>query len=91
MTIDERLHSLADSIERLGQKTDERLSHLAERQHALTESVELLAGMQQKTEKEIRRLGRYVRVIVIEHEARLLRLEGQEEDDDEPEAGGNGR
>jgi hypothetical protein len=44
------LESLANSIERLGQKTEERLQ-------ALTESVELLAGMQQKTEKEIRRLG----------------------------------
>ena len=56
--------------------TDERLE-------ALTHSVELLAQMQIKTEKEIRRLGRYVRMIVLDHEARLLALEGDEGDDAE--------
>jgi hypothetical protein len=49
---------------------------------ALTHSVELLAQMQIKTEKEIRRLGRFVRTIVLDHEARLLTLEGESEDDE---------
>jgi hypothetical protein len=51
-----------------------------ERLEALTHSVELLAQMQIKTEKEIRRLGKLVRVIVMDHEARLLALEGDVED-----------
>jgi len=55
-----------------------------ERLEALAQSVELLAAMQIKTEKEIRRLGRYVRVIVLDHEARLLALES---DDGDEEAG----
>jgi hypothetical protein len=53
-----------------------------ERLEALMQSVELLADMQIKTEaeqakttKELRRLARMVRVIVIDHEARL-NLEG---------------
>jgi len=73
MTIDERLESLANSIERLGQKTDERLG-------ALAQSVELLAGMQQKAEKRLYRLDRLIRLIVVDHEARVLRLEGEDED-----------
>ena len=52
-----------------------------ERLEALTHSVELIAQMQLKTEKEIRKLGRYVRAIVLDHEARLLALEGDEEDE----------
>jgi len=52
-----------------------------ERLEALTHSVELLAEMQIKTEKEIRRLGRYVRMIVLDHEARLLAMEGNDEDE----------
>lgn len=54
-----------------------------ERLEALTQTVELLARMQIKTEKEIRRLGRYIRVIVIEHEARILALEGDDDEEDE--------
>lgn len=54
--------------------TDERLE-------ALTHSVELIAQMQLKTEKEIRRLARYVRIIAIDHEQRLIALEGNEDDD----------
>jgi replicative DNA helicase len=53
-----------------------------ERLEALMQSVEMLAEMQIKTEaeqakttKELRRLARMVRVIVIDHEARL-NLEG---------------
>lgn len=53
-----------------------------ERLEALTHSVELLAQMQIKTEKEIRRLGKYVRMIVLDHEARLIALEGNEDDED---------
>ncbi|HEY3936198.1 MAG TPA: hypothetical protein VGL97_02110 [Bryobacteraceae bacterium] len=60
-----------------------------ERLEALTQSVELLAGMQKvteaeqkKTTTEIRKLARLVRVIVVDHEARLLNLEGDEEGDD---------
>ena len=51
-----------------------------ERLEALTHSVELLAQMQIKTEKEIRRLGRYVRIIAIDHEQRLAALEGDEDE-----------
>jgi hypothetical protein len=53
-----------------------------ERLEALTHSVELLASMQMKTEKEIKTLGRYVRMIVIDHELRLLKLEGGLDDKD---------
>jgi hypothetical protein len=52
------------------------------RLEALTHSVELVAQMQLKTEKEIRKLGRYVRAIVLDHEARLLALEGDDKDED---------
>ena len=52
-----------------------------ERLEALTHSVELLAQMQLKTEKEIRRLGRYIRIIVLDHEARLPALEGEGNED----------
>lgn len=64
-----------------------------ERLEALTQSVELIAGMQKvteaeqkKTAREIRKLARLVRVIVVDHEARLLDLEG-DEDEDEGTAG----
>ena len=60
-----------------------------ERLEALTHSVELIAQMhirseesQLKTEKEIRKLGRFVRAIVLDHEARLLALEKNDEDTD---------
>jgi hypothetical protein len=53
-----------------------------DRLEALPHSVELNAQMQLKTEKEIRQLGRYVRVIVLDHESRLLALEKGEEDSD---------
>jgi hypothetical protein len=48
-----------------------------------THSVKLLAKMQMKTEKEIRKLGRYIRVIVLDREARLLALEGDADDEEE--------
>jgi hypothetical protein len=58
-----------------------------ERLEALTHSVELIAQMQikseesqLKTEKEIRKLSRFVRAIVLDHESRLLALEKTDED-----------
>ena len=51
--------------------------NIDERLEALTQSVELIAQMQVKTEKEIRRLGRYVRIIVLDHEAMLLGRKGR--------------
>jgi hypothetical protein len=66
-----------------GKTIDERLD-------ALTQSVELIAAMQKTTEKEqaetgkqIRSLARLVRLIVIDHEARLVALEGEEDDEEE--------
>ncbi len=52
-----------------------------ERLEALTHSVELIAAMQLKTEKELRRLSKYVRIIAHDHEARLQALEGEDEDE----------
>jgi len=52
-----------------------------QRLEAIAQSVELLAGMQIKTEKSINRLGRYIRVIVRDHEERLAALEGDEDDE----------
>jgi hypothetical protein len=49
-----------------------------EQLEALTRSVQLIAQMQLKTEKEIHTLGRYIRAIVLDHEARLLVLEGDD-------------
>jgi hypothetical protein len=60
-----------------------------ERLQALAQSVELIASMQQTTEKEqlktgrqIRSLARLVRLIVIDHESRLVALEGGEDEDE---------
>jgi hypothetical protein len=39
--------------------------------------------MQLKTEKEIKQLGRYIRMIVLDHEARPVALEGDDSDEDE--------
>jgi peptidoglycan hydrolase CwlO-like protein len=54
-----------------------------ERLEALTHSVELIASMQQQTEREIQQtqrqiksLGRLVRTIAVDHENRLSALEG---------------
>jgi hypothetical protein len=57
-----------------------------ERLEALTHSVELIAAMQLKTEKELRKLARTTRLLtltVLDHEHRLLNLEGDDEDGDE--------
>jgi hypothetical protein len=53
---------------------------------ALTHSVELLAAMHKETDKEMKRLGKYVRSvmqIVLDHETRLRSVEGIDEADDE--------
>lgn len=42
----------------------------------------LLIPLQLKTEREIRQLGRYLRVIALDHEARLLALEKNGGDSD---------
>lgn len=55
-----------------------------ERLEALTHSVELLASMHKDTEKQIKRLGKYIRGVaqmVLDHEARLRLLEGDENSD----------
>jgi hypothetical protein len=61
-----------------------------ERLEALTHSVELIAQMQQTTEKELRRLSRDVRgfmrtaqLILLDHETRLRQIEGDEQDENE--------
>lgn len=53
-----------------------------ERLEALTHALELVAQMQLKTEKEIHTLGRYIRAIVLDHEARLLVMEGEDQGED---------
>lgn len=59
-----------------------------ERLEALTQSVELIASLQQdverqqkKTTVEVRKLARLVRVIVLDHESRLSALEGDDEEE----------
>jgi predicted component of type VI protein secretion system len=53
-----------------------------ERLDALTHALELVAQMQLKTEKELHTLGRYIRAIVLDHEARLLVIEGDDKGED---------
>jgi hypothetical protein len=53
--------------------------NIDERIEALTHSVELLASLHQDNEKQMRRLGRYIRSVsqmVLDHEARLRAVEG---------------
>jgi hypothetical protein len=59
--------------------------NIDQRLEALAHSVELIARMQAKTEREIRRLGRFVRMIVLDDEARLLALEGKDADEEDDE------
>jgi hypothetical protein len=51
-----------------------------ERLEALTRNVELIAQMQLKTEKELRRFMRFVRFVLMDHETRVSALEPDEED-----------
>lgn len=59
---------------------DERLEKLTERHEALTQTVEIIAGMQRENELKIGQvvdaIGRLVRVAEI-HEQRLDDLDGQ--------------
>ena len=55
---------------------------IEERFEAITHTLELVSEMQLKTEKQIKRLGRYVRIIVIDHEQRLAALEGNEDEEE---------
>ncbi len=50
--------------------------------------MELLASMHKDTEKQIKRLGKYIRgvsQIVLDHEARIRVVEGDDEDDEDDE------
>jgi hemerythrin superfamily protein len=60
--------------------------NIDERLEALTHSVELLAAMHKETDRDMKRLGKYVRSvmqIVLDHETRMRSLEGNDEIDDE--------
>ena len=53
---------------------------IEQRLEAVVHTLELVSAMQLKTEKEIKRLGRFLRVMAVDHEARLLALEGDGEE-----------
>ena len=67
--------------------------NIDERLDALTHSVELLAAMRKDnekrmdaTDKQIKRLGKYIHTIaglVLDHDARLRALEGDEGDEEQ--------
>jgi hypothetical protein len=60
--------------------------NIDERLEALTRSVELLAPLHKDNEKQMRRLGKYIRSVsqlVLDHEARLRSLEGDESEEEE--------
>ena len=67
--------------------------NIDQRLEALTHSVELLAHMHKETEKdlrsvtkELRQLGKYIRTVarlVLDHEARLRVIEGEDSDAEE--------
>lgn len=63
--------------------------NIDERLEALTHSVELIAHMQLKTERELKKLSRTFRgfmrtaqMILLDHEERLRDLEGEGDDED---------
>jgi hypothetical protein len=59
--------------------------NIDERLEALTHSVELLAAMHKDTERQLNRLGKYIRgvsQIVLDHEARIRVIEGDDGDDE---------
>jgi hypothetical protein len=60
--------------------------NIDERLEALTHSVELLAGMHKDSDKQIKRLGKYIRTVsqlVLDHETRLRAIESGEDDEDD--------
>ncbi|PWU01281.1 MAG: hypothetical protein C5B51_23155 [Terriglobia bacterium] len=59
---------------------DERLEKLTERHEALTQTVEIVAGMQRENERQIAELSTFIRQlaeIALPHERRLDDLENQ--------------
>jgi hypothetical protein len=57
-----------------------------QRLEALTHSMELLASLHKDTEKQMKRLGKYIRSVsqmVLDHETRLRAVEGNEDEADE--------
>jgi len=57
-----------------------------QRLEALTHSMELLASLHKDTEKQMKRLGKYIRSVsqmVLDHETRLRAVEGDEDEADE--------
>jgi hypothetical protein len=81
MTIDERIENLTVTVERIAQESEKRGKDLDRRIEGLLTSVELLEKAQQRTAKEIKSLGRYIRAIVLDHDYRLWKLEGGLDDD----------
>jgi hypothetical protein len=55
--------------------TEERLDRLVERHEALTQTVEILAGMQTKTERDIDRFIIFAQAIIERTDKRLTKLE----------------
>jgi len=58
--------------------TDERLDRLTERNEALAQSLEIIAGMQEKNEKAIAELTAIANIIstaVLDHQRRLDNLD----------------
>ena len=55
---------------------DERLEALLSRHEALSQTVELIARMQLKTEREIQKWERLARMVAVNHNKRIARLEG---------------
>jgi hypothetical protein len=52
-----------------------RIDKIDERLEAITQSVELLARMQIKTEAELDKLSKFVRLIGADHNKRITKLE----------------
>ena len=55
--------------------TEERLDRLVESHEALTQTVEILAGMQAKTERDIDRFIIFAQAIIERTDKRLTKLE----------------
>jgi hypothetical protein len=87
MTTDERLEHLKRTVDELAKTGDERTRRLDERLGAIAESLELLILSQRKTDRLVSRLGRYIRAVLMDHEGRLLELEGEDDDQEERDDG----
>ena len=63
---------------------DERLEALTQRLEALTRNLELLVRMQQENDRQLNRLGKYIRAVsnlVLDHEIRIRTLEKDDSED----------